>query len=128
MIDRTLDDDDLALFILNGLGPEYRDLAANIHGHDTSISLNDLFDKVTSQVQYLKDQELNYASLVVNANVVQHRQNHYSPRNDKHFSVLLKTTILAGVEQQWARSAESYQQQLESQQWILELDSHQWLS
>lgn len=37
IIDHLVSDDDLTLFILNGLGPKFREIARTIHARETSL-------------------------------------------------------------------------------------------
>lgn len=79
LMDTPLSDDDLTLYIINGLGPAYRDLAAAVRVRDTSISFKDLHDKVISQEIYLKNQESAQSSLFATANAVQSSHPNNSP-------------------------------------------------
>ncbi|KAH0682247.1 hypothetical protein KY289_019999 [Solanum tuberosum] len=45
--------DDLILYTLNGVGPDYKEIAAAIKPRDTCISFEDLHDKLTDFESYL---------------------------------------------------------------------------
>lgn len=43
----------LVIKILSGLGPEYKEISAAIHARDTTISYEELFDKLTDHETFL---------------------------------------------------------------------------
>ena len=49
-----LNDDELVIHVLNGLGSEYKELWAAIRTQDASISFEDLLDKLLDQEIFLK--------------------------------------------------------------------------
>ncbi|GKV11820.1 hypothetical protein SLEP1_g23039 [Rubroshorea leprosula] len=56
-IDRPLNDDDLTVYILNGLGPEFREIAAFLRARDSSLSFDDLHDRLVAHEESLKREE-----------------------------------------------------------------------
>ncbi|GKV43245.1 hypothetical protein SLEP1_g50561 [Rubroshorea leprosula] len=56
-IDRPLNDDDLTVYILNGLGPEFREIAASLRARDSSLSFDDLHDRLVAHEESLKREE-----------------------------------------------------------------------
>ncbi|GLT82334.1 hypothetical protein SLE2022_007210 [Rubroshorea leprosula] len=56
-IDRPLSDDDLTVYILNGLGPEFREIAASLRARDSSLSFDDLHDRLVAHEESLKREE-----------------------------------------------------------------------
>ncbi|GKV43628.1 hypothetical protein SLEP1_g50892 [Rubroshorea leprosula] len=53
-IDRPLTDDDLTVYILNGLGPEFREIAASLRTRDSSLSFDDLHDRLVAHEESLR--------------------------------------------------------------------------
>lgn len=64
VIDCRLSDDDVTFYVLDGLGPNYCELASFIQARDSSISFSELHDKVIAQETYLKQLELQNSNLV----------------------------------------------------------------
>lgn len=58
VIDRRLSYDDVTFYLLEELGPNYRELASFIQTRDSPISFSELHDKVIVQETYLKQIEL----------------------------------------------------------------------
>ncbi|GKV23686.1 hypothetical protein SLEP1_g33388 [Rubroshorea leprosula] len=56
-IDRPLNNDDLTVYILNGLGPEFREIAASFRARDSSLSFDDLHDRLVAHEESLKRDE-----------------------------------------------------------------------
>ncbi|GKV31443.1 hypothetical protein SLEP1_g40129 [Rubroshorea leprosula] len=56
-IDRPLNDDDLTVYILNGLGSEFREIAASLRARDSSLSFDDLHDRLVAHEESLKREE-----------------------------------------------------------------------
>ncbi|GKU88601.1 hypothetical protein SLEP1_g2846 [Rubroshorea leprosula] len=56
-IDRPLSDDDLTVYILNGLGPEFREIAASLRTRDTSLSFDDLHDRLVAHEDSLRRED-----------------------------------------------------------------------
>ncbi|GKV15934.1 hypothetical protein SLEP1_g26659 [Rubroshorea leprosula] len=58
MVDYPLTDDDLTVYILNGLRPEFREIAASLCTRDSSLSFDDLHDRLVAHEESLKRDEL----------------------------------------------------------------------
>ncbi|OMO49464.1 hypothetical protein COLO4_38540 [Corchorus olitorius] len=62
----NVEEDDLVLYILNGLGSDFREISANIRARDTSIGFDELHDKLTSYELFLKQESTqNHAAISV---------------------------------------------------------------
>ncbi|KAF8377299.1 hypothetical protein HHK36_030674 [Tetracentron sinense] len=74
IIDHPVSDDDLTLYILNGLGPEYREIAAPIRARENSLKFEELHDLLVGHESYLcrMDQHATH-SLVATANFSQRK-------------------------------------------------------
>ncbi|KAF5451379.1 hypothetical protein F2P56_026492 [Juglans regia] len=53
IIDHLVSDDDLTLYILNGLGPEYREIATPIRARENSLRFEELHDLLVGHESYL---------------------------------------------------------------------------
>jgi len=53
LIDHPISEDDLTLYILNGLGPDYREIAAPIRARERPLSFEELHDLLVSHECYL---------------------------------------------------------------------------
>ncbi|GFP94128.1 hypothetical protein PHJA_001557200 [Phtheirospermum japonicum] len=71
LIDGSVKSDDLTLYILNGLTPEYRDIVSEVRTRDTPFRFEELRDRLIEHELYLKQIESKTASLVATANVAQ---------------------------------------------------------
>ncbi|XP_042954636.1 uncharacterized protein LOC122291050 [Carya illinoinensis] len=68
-IDHPVSDDDLTLYILNGLGPEFREIAAPIRARENPLRFEELHDLLISHENYLRRLEQEAAqSLVATTN------------------------------------------------------------
>ncbi|GKV50484.1 hypothetical protein SLEP1_g57186 [Rubroshorea leprosula] len=56
-VDCPLSDDDLTVYILNGLGPEFWEIAASIRTRDSSLSFDDLHDRLVAHEESLRRDE-----------------------------------------------------------------------
>lgn len=65
IIDHPVLDDDLTLYILNGFGPEYRNITAPIRTHDTSLSFEDLHDLLVGHEIYIHRMKTQFASPLI---------------------------------------------------------------
>lgn len=68
LIDTPLFDDDITLYVLHGLGPDYRDIVALIHTCTTSLTFEELHDMLVGHETYLKCLESATNMLIVTAN------------------------------------------------------------
>lgn len=59
-------DEDMIIFILNGLNPEFRELSTDIRARESDISLEELYEKLTDFEVHIKEDE--NISPVISAN------------------------------------------------------------
>ncbi|GKV40995.1 hypothetical protein SLEP1_g48578 [Rubroshorea leprosula] len=69
MIDRPLSDDDLIVYILNGLGPEFREIATSLRTRDTSLSFDDLHDRLVAHEESLRREDTKLESTPLTAHL-----------------------------------------------------------
>ncbi|KAF5443117.1 hypothetical protein F2P56_035705 [Juglans regia] len=75
LIDHPISDDDLTLYILNGLGFVFREIAAPIHARERSLTFEELHDLLVSHDSYLRQLESATQNLVVSANYTHRKPN-----------------------------------------------------
>ncbi|GKV50682.1 hypothetical protein SLEP1_g57379 [Rubroshorea leprosula] len=68
-IDRPLFDDDLTVYILKGLGPEFREIAASLRTRDTSLSFDDLHDRLVAHEESLRWEDTKLESTPLTAHL-----------------------------------------------------------
>jgi transposase InsO family protein len=100
IIDHPVSDDDLTLYILNGLGPEFREIAAPIRARDTSLKFEDLHDLLVGHESYLRRLETQSAATFIPTAHYSHRQGtgQYKPSNKSFFP---KTRSTNGSSKNW---------------------------
>jgi len=54
LIDHPISDDDLTLYVLHGLGPEFREIATPIRAREKSLAFEDLYNLLVGQESYLR--------------------------------------------------------------------------
>ncbi|KAF5468883.1 hypothetical protein F2P56_012994 [Juglans regia] len=74
IIDHPVLDDDLTLYILNGLGPEFREIAAPIRARETSMKFEELHDLLVGHEKYIRRLEVQSAPLIATANYTQQKR------------------------------------------------------
>jgi hypothetical protein len=67
-IDHPISEDDLTLYILNGLGPDYREIAAPIRARERPLSFEELHDLLVSHECYLRRLDATTQQLIATAN------------------------------------------------------------
>lgn len=82
LIDAPVSDDDLTLFVLNGLGHAYREIAGPIRSRETPLKFVELHDLLVEHEQYLKHLEAANSSLVATANMARGNQSRGSVNNN----------------------------------------------
>ena len=83
IIDHPISDDDLTLYILNGLGIEFKEIAASIRARETSLKFEEIHDLLVSHESYLRRLEHQFAtSFVPTANY----SNRWSPQTSQFSS------------------------------------------
>ena len=68
IIDHSISDDDLTLYVLNGLGPDFREIAAPIRARESSLTFEELHDLLVGHEAYLRCLEAATQQMVVSAN------------------------------------------------------------
>ena len=81
LIDAPVSDDDLTLYVLNGLGSEFRDMVAPIRTRETALSFAELHDLLIGH--YIKRMDNNASALVVTANSSQRKSSNGRFKNNK---------------------------------------------
>ena len=69
IIDHPISDDDLTLYVLNGLGPDFWEIAAPIRARESSFSFEELHDLMVGHDAYLRRLESATQQLVVSVNI-----------------------------------------------------------
>ncbi|KAK2454089.1 Copia polyprotein/retrotransposon [Trifolium repens] len=77
LIGNPVDDIDLVIHTLNGLGPSFKEFTASIRTRDTPILFNDLYDKLVDFEMFLQREENLATTPPMTANYVHGRQNNY---------------------------------------------------
>jgi hypothetical protein len=70
LIDHPISDDDLTLYILHGLGSDFREIAAPIRAREKSLNLQELHDLLVGHDSYLRRMESITQQLVASANYI----------------------------------------------------------
>ena len=78
LIDAPVTNDDLTLYILNGLGLEYREIVAPIRTRATSLTFEELHDLLLGHERYLRRLEHASNTPTITANISQRRYNNLS--------------------------------------------------
>ncbi|KAL6319473.1 hypothetical protein AAG906_014148 [Vitis piasezkii] len=86
LIDAPVSDDDLTLYVLNGLGSEFRDMVAPIRTRETTLSFAKLHDLLIGHEHYLKRMDGNSSTLVVTTNSSQRKSLNPRFKNNKNHS------------------------------------------
>ena len=73
LIDAPLSQDDITLYVLHGLGSDFRDIVAPIRARESSLSFEELHDLLLGHEAYLRRLDSTSQSLVVTANTTQRR-------------------------------------------------------
>jgi hypothetical protein len=68
LIDHPISEDDLTLYILNGLGPDYREIAAPIWARERPLSFEELHDLLVSHECYLRRLDATTQQLIATTN------------------------------------------------------------
>jgi hypothetical protein len=73
LIDHPISDDDLTPYVLHGLGPEFREIAAPIRAQEKSLVFEELHDMLVGHESYLRRMEAAAQQLMAAANFTSHR-------------------------------------------------------
>jgi hypothetical protein len=74
IIDHSISDDDLTLYVLNDLGPDFREIVAPIRTRESSLTFEELHDLLVGHEAYLKRMETATQQLVASANFTKTKQ------------------------------------------------------
>ncbi|GMY39318.1 Retrovirus-related Pol polyprotein from transposon RE2 [Fagus crenata] len=74
IIDHSISDDDLTLYVLNGLGPDFREIAGPIRARESSLTFEELHDLLVGHEGYLRRLEAATQHLVASANYTKTKQ------------------------------------------------------
>ncbi|KAE8686947.1 Acyl-CoA oxidase 4 [Hibiscus syriacus] len=74
IIDHSISDDDLTLYVLNGLGPYFREITAPIRARESSLAFEELYDLLVGHETYLRCMEAATHQLVSSANFMKTKQ------------------------------------------------------
>ena len=78
IIDHPISDDNLTLYVLNGLGPNFREIVAPIRARESSLAFEELHNLLVGHDAYLRRLEAATQQLVVSANFT--KTKHSAPR------------------------------------------------
>ncbi|RVX19312.1 Retrovirus-related Pol polyprotein from transposon RE1 [Vitis vinifera] len=78
LIDAPLSQDDITLYVLHGLGSDFRDIIAPIRARESSLSFEELHDLLLGHEAYLRRLDSTAQSLVITANTTQRRDSRSS--------------------------------------------------
>ena len=84
IIDHPISDDDLTLYVLNGLGPDFREITAPIRARESSLAFEELHDLLVGHDAYLRRLEAAAQQLVVSANFT--KTKHSAPGGSQSWS------------------------------------------
>jgi hypothetical protein len=68
VLDATISDDDITLYVLNGLGSEYRDIAASIRTREKSFTFEELHSHLIAHEEFLQKEDASADVAVPTAN------------------------------------------------------------
>ncbi|XP_020089007.1 uncharacterized protein LOC109710684 [Ananas comosus] len=68
IVDSPLDDIDLVIYTLNGLGPEFKEISAAMKAPENPITFEELYDKLIDYENFLKKEEMSHDATVLTAN------------------------------------------------------------
>ncbi|KAL6322763.1 hypothetical protein AAG906_018644 [Vitis piasezkii] len=83
LIDHPISDDDITLYVLNGLGPEFREIAAPIRAREKSLAFEELHDLVIGHENYLRRMEATTQQLVAATNFTSRRSSFSTSQQQK---------------------------------------------
>ncbi|RVW26826.1 Retrovirus-related Pol polyprotein from transposon RE2 [Vitis vinifera] len=83
LIDHPISDDDITLYVLNGLGPEFREIAAPIRAREKSLAFEELHDLLIRHENYLHRMEAATQQLVATGNFTSRRSGFSASQQQK---------------------------------------------
>ncbi|KAK2989028.1 hypothetical protein RJ640_027939, partial [Escallonia rubra] len=84
LVDNPLSEDDLVLYILAGIGPEFKEIIAALRARDIPISFDELCDKLGDYELHLKKDDPSPSLSIATANYT-HRYNRASPHSQSSY-------------------------------------------
>ena len=84
IINHPISDDDLTLYVLNGLGLDFREIAAPIRARESSLAFEELHDLLVGHDAYLRRLEAATQQLVVSSNFT--KTKHSAPGGSQSWS------------------------------------------
>jgi hypothetical protein len=85
MIDHPVTDDDLTLYVLNGLGPDFREIVAPIRAREHPIRFEELHDLLIGHESYLRRLEQQTMQPLVSTTNFTQRRHFPAGNNGQHF-------------------------------------------
>ncbi|OMO62750.1 hypothetical protein CCACVL1_22657 [Corchorus capsularis] len=82
----VIEEDDQVLYILNGLGPEFREISTAIRARETPISLEELHDKLVSFESLLRQEADSYNVQISTANLARRGPNRNFQQSNRRFN------------------------------------------
>ena len=76
-IDNSISDDDLTLYVLNGLGSEFQEIVAPIRARESPLTFEELHDLLVGHEAYLRRLETATQHLVASANYTKTKSSNY---------------------------------------------------
>lgn len=86
IIHQPLDNTDLVLYTLNGIGAEFREVAAAIRARDTPISFEELHEKLEDFETYIKRSAQSIDNVIPTAHAAQRYRPSYTNTKDPHWT------------------------------------------
>ena len=83
LIDHPISDDDITLYVLNGLGPEFCEIAAPIRAREKSLAFEELHDLLIRHENYLHRMEAATQQLVATGNFTSRRSGFSASQQQK---------------------------------------------
>ena len=74
IIDHPISDDDLTLYVLNGLSSDFREIVGPIRARESSLNFEELHDLLVGHEAYLKRLEIATQTMVVYTNYTKTKQ------------------------------------------------------
>ncbi|KAK2977799.1 hypothetical protein RJ640_029844 [Escallonia rubra] len=84
LVDNPLSEDDLVIYILVGIGPEFKEIDAALRARDTPISFDELYDKLGDYELHLNKDDPTPSLSIATANYT-HRHNCTSPQSQSPY-------------------------------------------
>lgn len=85
IIDAPLAEDDIIIHALNGLGPEFKEIAAAVRARENPITFEELHDKLVAYEGYLQREEAGRELSIATPNYTRRFSNNNQARRSLHF-------------------------------------------